>query len=384
MPIIRKVLIAGGGIGGLTLATALCRQGVEARVVELKPPGGPTGSGLAQPANALRALKTVGLLEPCLEVGFGLDAYVYFDPDGTLLAERKGPRLVGENTPSYNLIYRHYLHNVLTRAAKDAGADIRYETTITGLLDTADGVQAQLSDGTEDTVELVVGADGIRSSLRRRLFGSDCDPVSTDQACWRMLASRPKELSYGAVYLGQGVRVGTIPLADDMMYLFAISNENVDQHYAKDELPERLYALLEGFGGFVPAAREQARSSDSIVFTMIEEVLMPPPWHQGRVVIIGDAAHACGPQIAQGGAMAVEDAVVLAEEIAVATDITEMMRRFMTRRYERCKFVQHWSRQVGDQNRIVDSKACRERNDAIKRGANEPLRPHELRLLEPI
>jgi 2-polyprenyl-6-methoxyphenol hydroxylase-like FAD-dependent oxidoreductase len=117
---------------------------------------------------------------------------------------------------------------------------------------------------------------------------------------------------------------------------------------------------------------------------MIEEVLMPPPWFKGRVVILGDAAHACGPQIAQGGAMAVEDAVVLAEEISRDATIPEMLHRFVERRYERCKFVQHWSRTIGDQNRIIDPQACRERNDSIRRSANDPLRPHELKLMESI
>jgi 2-polyprenyl-6-methoxyphenol hydroxylase-like FAD-dependent oxidoreductase len=377
-----RVLIIGGGIGGLTLAVALGRKGVNADIIEIRDSMLALGSGLAQPANALRCLKELDLLDHCLAKGFQTDAYAYFDPDGTLLARRDGLRLAGPDVPSYNIIFRPFLHEVLTAAARKYAA-IHYGLTVTSLSQSSAAVDVTFSDGTARRYDLVVGADGVNSSIRRLLVGNAHDPINTGQACWRALGRRDPDLTYGAVYLGAGVRAGAVPLTEDLMYLFVITNE-ADLRMPTTQAVPYLRHTLRDFGGFIPQILAELGDASDIVCTTIEEVLLPPPWHKGRVVLMGDACHACGPQIGQGGAMAVEDAVVLAELIAAGGEAEQVFSDFAARRYQRCKFVQEWSRTVGDQNRLVDPDACRQRNAAIKRAASEPLRPHEARLAEPI
>jgi 2-polyprenyl-6-methoxyphenol hydroxylase-like FAD-dependent oxidoreductase len=378
----RKILIVGGGIGGLTLAIALGRYGIRAEIAELRDTAFALGSGLAQPTNALRCLKGLGLLEACLAKGYQTDAYAYFDPDGSLLARRDGLRLAGADVLSYNIIFRPFLHEILTEAAKKV-ATIRYGLTVADLKKFEDGVDVTFSDGRTSRYDIVVGADGVRSSIRRFIFGGKYEPINTGQACWRALGPRPAELKYGAVYLGEGLRAGAVPLGENLMYLFLITND-ADDRIPNEEMRTYLRTVLRDFGGFIPEILADLDDESDIVCTTIEEVLLPPPWHDGRVVLIGDASHACGPQIGQGGAMAVEDAVVLAELLAKNEPPAATFNDFVRRRYERCKFVQDWSRTVGDQNRVTDPQACRHRNAMIKKMALEPLRPHEVRLSEPI
>ena len=120
---------------------------------------------------------------------------------------------------------------------------------------------------------------------------------------------------------------------------------------APDRAPkERLAAVfrerLEEFGGPIVAAREQIVDDDEVIVRPVDTIVVPPPWHRGRVVLIGDAAHATSPHVGQGAAQAVEDAVVLAEELA-RREIADALDAFMVRRYERCKLVVEGSAQIG-------------------------------------
>ena len=152
---------------------------------------------------------------------------------------------------------------------------------------------------------------------------------------------------------------------------------------------ERMHLLLKErlaqFAGPIGAIRDSIESPDGVLYTPIEEIILPTPWYKGRVVLIGDAAHASSPHIAQGAAMAVEDAVVLAELAAGATSIAAMLDDYMRRRYERCKFVQDTSRLVGIEGNLEDASECQLRNQRYRKMFSEPKpRPHELKLAAPI
>jgi 2-polyprenyl-6-methoxyphenol hydroxylase-like FAD-dependent oxidoreductase len=135
----------------------------------------------------------------------------------------------------------------------------------------------------------------------------------------------------------------------------------------------------------VTTIRDQIRDPSLVIYGPIEEVVLPPPWHRGRVLLIGDAAHASGPHVSQGATMAIEDAIVLAELIGQGLPGEAVLSQFMARRYERCKFVQDISRQVGRDGNIDDPTACAERNARMRESFRDPKpRPHELRMAEPI
>jgi 2-polyprenyl-6-methoxyphenol hydroxylase-like FAD-dependent oxidoreductase len=385
---VRSVLIVGGGIGGLTLAAALGQRGIQADVVELKNEESVYGVGIIQPGNALRALRSIGLMEPCLRAGFQVSEYRYYDSDENLLASLKPLCVAGADAPAMNMLPRPALHQILQAAAEAAGARVRLGMTVDRLSqarEMAEQVDVVLSNGERESYDLVVGADGIRSKVRQLVFGKHIEPQFTGHGVWRYTTRRPTELNFQSMYMGVGVKAGLVPLTEDTMYLLLVSNEPGNPWFEPDRLGPSLYARMAPLKGMLASIRDEVRTAAGIIYVPIEEVILPLPWHRGRVVLIGDAAHASSPHIAQGAAMAIEDAVVLAELAASERPIGEALAEFEQRRFPRCKFVQDLSRKTGEDGNVDDPELCRTRNANIRRMfANPQPRPHELVLAEPI
>jgi 2-polyprenyl-6-methoxyphenol hydroxylase-like FAD-dependent oxidoreductase len=382
---VKNVLIVGCGIGGLTAAVALAKHGIHADIVEIKPEPPVYGVGIIQPGNALRALNSLALMQPCLAAGFPIGKFRYFDEQEHPLATLELMRIVDPETPATNMIPRPTLHRILMDAAQAGGASIRFGVTLAAMSLEANAAAVELSDGTCARYDLVIGADGIRSHVRNMLFG-DIKPQFTGHGVWRFTTKRPAALDFQAMYMGVGLKAGLVPLTYDTMYLLLVSNEPENRWMPLDRLHEMLRDLLQPFGGMVAEARERLVDPKEVVYVPIEEIELAPPWHKGRAVLIGDAAHASSPHIAQGAAMSIEDAVVLAELAANSGgDVEAMLTAFEQRRYPRCKFVQELSRKIGIDGNMSDAKLCRERNERIRRDFATPQpRPHELTLSEPI
>jgi 2-polyprenyl-6-methoxyphenol hydroxylase-like FAD-dependent oxidoreductase len=382
---VRSVLIVGGGIGGLTLAVALGQRGIRADVAELKGEGAVYGVGIVQPGNALRALKAIGLMEPCVKAGFQVDEYRYYDSDENLLASLKPLKVAGPDAPALNMLPRPALHSILQSSVEKCGARIRIGITVEHLDQSEDAVDVTLSDGARCTYDLVVGADGIRSKVRKLLFGNQFDPRFTGLSAWRYTTRRPEHLTYQSMYLGVGLKAGLVPLTADTMYLLLVSKEPDNPWIPPDQTAPRLFQYMKSFKGMIGNLRDEVATAQEVLYTPIEEVMLPLPWHMGRVVLIGDSAHALSPHIAQGATMAIEDAVVLAELVGQDGALPDLLAEFERRRFSRCKFVQELSRKTGEDGNLDDPERCRVRNENIKRMFSSPQpRPHELILAEPI
>jgi 2-polyprenyl-6-methoxyphenol hydroxylase-like FAD-dependent oxidoreductase len=382
----KRVLIVGGGIGGLTLAVALARQGFKAEVIELKPEASVLGVGIIQPGNALRALRDLGLLDQCLAQGFQIDDYVMYEATGDYIGRMKLLRIAGPHIPAVNGLPRIALHRILTRAAEDGGARIRVGLTVDSIASYEDRADVVLSDGSNETYDLVVGADGIRSHVRELVFGKEYAPHYTGNGVWRFTVPRLPEVDHQIMYYGVGVKAGLMPVSSDQMYLLLVTNEPDNPWMPPDHLDRLLRDRLRPFTApLVAKIRDQIHGPSHVIYGPIEEVILPPPWYRQRVLLIGDAAHASGPHVSQGATMAIEDAIVLAELLGRGLFGEETLKQFMTRRYERCKFVQDTSRQVGREGNIDDPEACVARNNRMREAFRDPRpRPHELRMAEPI
>jgi 2-polyprenyl-6-methoxyphenol hydroxylase-like FAD-dependent oxidoreductase len=383
---IRRVLIVGGGIGGLTLALALARQGLNAEVIELKPEAGVLGVGIIQPGNALRALRDLGLLDECLAQGFQIDDYVMYDAAGGYIGRMKLSRIAGPTIPAVNGLPRIALHRILTKAAEDGGARIRLGLTVDSITSFDDCADVILSDGSRETYDLVVGADGIHSHVREMIFGAAYVPQFTGHGVWRFTLPRLPEVDHQIMYYGVGVKAGLMPVSSDQMYLLLVTNEPNNPRMPPEQLDRLLRERLNPFTApLVANIRDQINDPSDVIYGPIEEVILPPPWFRERVLLIGDAAHASGPHVSQGATMAIEDASVLAELIGRGLSSKDVLAQFMARRYERCKFVQDTSRQVGREGNIDDPEACAARNVRMREAFRDPKpRPHELRMAEPI
>jgi 2-polyprenyl-6-methoxyphenol hydroxylase-like FAD-dependent oxidoreductase len=343
---VRKVLIVGAGIGGLGAGAALADRGVDVEIVEVKPEPNVYGVGINQPANSLRALKALGVLDRVRDVGFEWTTTKFHDHRGELVVSVPS-QLGGDDVPSNTGLTRRDLHDILIGAAERSGAKTTYGTTVSDVRDDNGAAQVRLSDGREEEYDLVVAFDGINSPQRKRLFGDTYEPVYTGYGVWRVTVPRPPAIDYTALYQSPGAKAGHIPLSKELMYLLLVHPEPHHARFDRSQHVEMLRERLAPFEGVIGDIRENLKDTDDVVYSPLSEVMLPAPWFKGRVLLCGDAAHACTPHITQGAAMALEDAVVLPEEL-LATDrpLEARLASFGERRYPRAKFVQDVSRGI--------------------------------------
>jgi 2-polyprenyl-6-methoxyphenol hydroxylase-like FAD-dependent oxidoreductase len=351
---VERALIVGAGIGGLATYTALAQAGIEADVIERTDDVDVYGVGICQPANSLRILKRLGVLEEILDTGWAFDKWLFYDHKGNLVVEVPSLLGQGDDVPAEVGLMRPELHRVLIEAAEREGARVRYGTTVADLQQEGERVAVQLSDGSSGDYDLVIAFDGIKSEMRRRLFGDGHEPIYTGAAVWRVGAPRLPEVVCGGLYQSPTRKAGRTPLGEDKMYLLLVTEEPAGVRYAKEDLVELMRERLEEFGGTVGEIRDGMNGDSEVVYSPLSEVMLPTPWHQGRVVLGGDAAHACVPQLNQGAAMAIEDAATLADELVAGDTVEAALASYETRRYPRVQFAQKASRDVLDQERLIN------------------------------
>lgn len=335
---VQRVLIVGAGIGGLGAAAIFAQRGVDVDLVEIKTDSQVLGVGINQPGNSLRALDTLGVLEECLAVGYSFAGNDYLDwNDNEIVAVDSS--LGDDRVPANTALTRPALHGILKSAAERAGARIRYSTTVAELLDDGDGVDVTFSDGLVARYDLVVGFDGVKSPTRGLIFGPELQAEFSGFGVWRLQLDRPAGLMRAQVFQGIGAKAGLIPLSDQYMYMFLVVPEPGNPHHDPSDFGRLLKERLGGFGGIMGGIRDAIAGPDGIVYSPLIEMVLPQPWHRGRVIVLGDAAHTMAPHLTQGAGMALEDGIVLADEILSDRAIEESLTLVSGRRFDRVKFV---------------------------------------------
>jgi 2-polyprenyl-6-methoxyphenol hydroxylase-like FAD-dependent oxidoreductase len=371
-----KVLVVGGGIGGLSTTLALRGQGIEVDVVERDPGWGVYGVGIIQPGNALRALDSLGLAAACVEAGAPIRGDRTWLADGeTPIAAHEWPPLV-DGLPPGNGLTRPKLHEILTSRTLASGADVRTGVTFTEFLPSDNHVDVAFTDGERRRYDLVIGVDGLYSKVREVLLGPNVKPRFTGQVCWRYNLPRIDGLEEIWMFFGPHGSAGFVPLGEDLMYILMIETPIRDWRDAieRDGAAAVCRQRLAPFSGPVADVREQIVDDDAIVVRPIENIIVPAPWHRGRIVLVGDAAHGATPHCGQGAAQAIEDGIVLAEELAKDVPVTEALEAFSARRYKRCRAIVEGSEKVGqweqDHSLPIDPDATR---NAVIMTASAPI-----------
>lgn len=333
----QNILVIGGGIGGLTSAIALRRSGHKVTVIERDPDWTVYGVGIIQQGNVLRAMKHLGLLGDYLSASVGFDSVAVHAPDGTLVAKVPSPRLV-EDCPANVGIGRPALQKVLADRASKAGAEIRLGLTVDAIEEDAASSHVTFSDGSAAGYDIVIGADGVHSQTRAMLFPDEDGPQFTGQSVWRYNLPRPPELDSLHVYNGP-TGAGLVPISEDLMYIYLTTPEPENPRYPVEGLATVMRSRM---GSLAPDLQKLAKhiTDDSgVVYRPLEGFMLSGDWHKGRTVLLGDAVHATTPHLGQGAGMAIEDSIVLAEEIDRADSPQQAFTAYRERRYERCAYI---------------------------------------------
>lgn len=332
-----NVLIVGGGIGGLAAAIGLGRRGHKVTAIERDPDWAVYGVGITQQANVVRAVAELGIRDDYLAAGFGFDAVEIFGPDGSRLARVPSPRLA-EGYPANLGMGRPALHDLLGRNARSAGAEIRLGLTVASLDDCGDRVGVVFSDGSSGSFDFVIGADGAYSQMRGLILPEAETPQFTGQGVWRYNFPRDPAVDCLQAYNGP-TGIGLVPMSDAVMYMFVTTPEAGNPRYPQDGLAAAMRAKLAGCAPAIRSLGEQIIDNAGVIYRPLEAMLVTGPWHSGRVVLLGDAVHATTPHLGQGGGMAIEDAVVLAEEVDRQADLQDAFATYRSRRFERCRYI---------------------------------------------
>jgi 2-polyprenyl-6-methoxyphenol hydroxylase-like FAD-dependent oxidoreductase len=361
---IEKVLIVGGGLGGLSLGIALRRAGIAAEIVELQKEFNVYGVGIIQLGNAIRALDAIGVAEETIKRGCPYGNVKMCAANGFQFAETGTPPMTRFNI-IHNGISRRILHDILYEAAVQKGAIFRMGLSVSEIKNEETNATVKFTDGSEGVYQLIVGADGINSKVRDLVFGK-YEAKYIGSSVWRYPFKRPAELNTAYMYFGKKTKVGLIPMTKDTMYMFIVAAEGADNPViAQDEFIPRMKTHLAEYPVAMVADRiEEITDAAKAVYSPLKTLMMPAPWYKNRVVMIGDAVHATIPQLGSGAALAIEDSVVLAEEISKDLPVEEALENYMKRRYERCKMV------IDVSNTLAEWEQMEWRGEQLPEGAN--------------
>jgi 2-polyprenyl-6-methoxyphenol hydroxylase-like FAD-dependent oxidoreductase len=343
---INKILIVGGGIGGMATAIRFRQLGVAVDVIDIDPDWKVYGAGITITGPTLRAYKRLGLLEDIRTQGAIANGTRIFRFDGVHLNDLDEPALE-EGLPATGGIMRPVLHKIMQGHVISSGATVRLGLTVAALEHDAGAVAVTLSNGSVERYDLVIGADGIYSGIRALAFPHAVAPAPTGQGCWRISTPRPPGLDRGEMYFGGEYTAGITRCGIDAVYLWMLTPHSDPRIIPDDELRSMMRERMAAFGGSAGWMRDQISDETWINYRPLEAAIQPGPWHMGRVVLVGDAAHATTPHLASGAGMAVEDALALAEEVMQDRDLDASLAAYTARRFERCRDVVETSVAIG-------------------------------------
>lgn len=334
-----KVLVVGAGISGLATAISLSRIGADVDIVERTAHVETLGSGITLIAPAVRALHQLGVYDDCLAQGYGISDFETYDAGGALVSSFRLPSPIGTEQPGMLGMMRPVLHRILLDHASRRGVNVRVATSLTRVEQDSDTVTVTFDNGESNAYDIVVGADGVRSTVRDLVFGS-IKPTFAGQGTLRIVLPRPADVTAEIQFHNVGdVFVGFTPTGPNEMYMYCSFPVEEEDRPEASGIVELARSKTASFGGLVARIRDEIRDPGQINFTKFGTILAPAPWCHGRVVLVGDAAHCPTPQLAAGAAMCLEDAVALAEELDRAASPEIGLQAFSVRRFERCKYM---------------------------------------------
>jgi FAD-dependent urate hydroxylase len=366
----RSIMIIGAGIAGLTAAIALSREGHHVRVFERHTAVEPLGAGLILWSNAITALRHIGLEPDALEIGQPLSTLAITSTTGRILGHTDAEKISETAGASTIAVHRADLISLLLqRVPSDC-----LQTGRSFISASREGanVVAHFKDGTSETAEVLIGADGLFSRVRESLHGAEA-PRYSGYTAWRGISKRPDGLSNhsnnSTETWGRGTRFGWVPLTRDRVYWFAVKNAPEGEELAADRDRAELQRLFGSWHSPIPETLA-ATPDSGILRHDIYDRDPRASWGEGPITLSGDAAHPMTPNTGQGAAQALEDAVVLTSCLSKYRTVDAGLRAYEAERIPRTAMITRLSRRIGSVAQIENPLLCWVR-DTVSRSTPE-------------
>jgi len=341
MTAVNKVLVIGGGFSGMAAAIQMRKAGIEVDLVEIDPDWCPLGAGITINGATLRALHSLGLYDEFLRQGFVSDGVDLKTKSGHLIFTIPTPRPEGADVAGGGGIMRPRMAKMLADATRESGVSVRLGCTFTELDFADDSINVSFTDGSQSRYDLVIGADGVHSTLRKQFLPEIPEPEYIGQGVWRAVMPRPAGVERPGMWVGEHIKLGINPVSDTHMYMFITEDRPTKDYIEPKTWPSVFVQLMDLFDDpLVQGLREYALTPEAnIDYRPLANLLVPTPWNRGRLVMIGDTVAATTPHLASGAGIGIESGIVLGEELAASDDVNVALDRFHERRWERCRMV---------------------------------------------
>lgn len=346
------IAIVGGGIGGMCAAIQLKKQGKNVSIIELKDTLKPIGAGITLSAATLRALKDIGIVDDLFKIACGFSQFDMYTSEGIKIVETPVKPAVGaEDLPATSMgILRTDFAAVLEKHLRDLGVNVILSTTVNQIKNQEDGVLVTLSNGEQKHFDLLIGADGIHSKIRSMICPNFTGTKFTHQGAWRVVI--PRYFDNFSMLIGKTLKASFSPMNETQCYMCVLDHRDQDEFIDQSVWPDMLSHLLSEFGSVVQEVKQNIDAgkitAKDILYRPLHTLLVEDSWHQGRVVLLGDAVHSTTPHLASGAGLAIEGAIILSEELAKDQSVSEALNNYQNRHFERAKMVIQVSTRLGE------------------------------------
>ncbi|NRB51527.1 MAG: FAD-dependent monooxygenase [Saprospiraceae bacterium] len=340
-----KTIIIGGGIAGLTTAIALEKEGFDTHVYEAQPELSVAGAGIWMATNAMQVFERLGLAEDIKHRGMPLDKIEIADFKLKPIQTTSQLLFVEQYGYSVTSILRSRLRDTLV---EHYGKPVYTGKCLDRVLDNEKSVKAFFTDGSHVVGEILIGADGIHSAVRKQLVPNSQIRYS-GQTCWRGIADIVLEAPYKRACVetwGKKYRFGLSVISEKEVYWFAVAKAPRGEKDDAAMIKKKLQSMYADFSEPIPSILS-ATPSARIIRNDITDLQPIGDWYQGRICLIGDAAHATTPNMGQGGGQAVEDAWFLSKILKAEKDYRIAFPQFQKKRQKKVAQVVKTSWQIG-------------------------------------
>jgi 2-polyprenyl-6-methoxyphenol hydroxylase-like FAD-dependent oxidoreductase len=342
----KKITIIGGGIGGLTTAIALQQRGFDVKVYEAASEIKAVGAGLWIAPNAINIFERLGIAHTIKNAGNQLIMSCLGDHEGNALTSVDFSKIAVKYKNGTTTIHRGILQNILLNNVKPNTVKTNFR--LKSIENTEGGIRIHFENGETIQTDILIGADGINSMVRKHLFG-DIPLRYSGQTCWRGIAKmQMQNPKHTAELWGTkgGLRAAYTQVNAEEVYWYITLKTEKGAKIPQNEVKIYLKNLVSEFNSEIQKAIENT-DNQYIIQNDLFDINPLPRWYQGNFVLLGDAAHATTPNLGQGACQAIEDAYYLAACLSDTPSVIEAFSIYQTKRKPKADFVIKTSRRIG-------------------------------------